>query len=234
MNRHEHDARTGHVVTEAQMRTDIRLMKQFNINAVRASHYPNAPLWYELCDEYGLYVIDEANIESHGVSFDADKTLANKPEWQALHLDRTVRMVERDKNHPSIIVWSLGNEAGDGVNFEATYAWIKRRDPSRPVQYEPAGLNAHTDIYAPMYARIPALKRYAQPAPDAAAHPVRVRARDGQQRRQPAGLLGRHPRPRRTCRAGSSGTGPTWRSSARRRRASATTWTAATRAAPTG
>jgi beta-galactosidase len=160
VNRHEHDARTGHVVTEAQMRTDIRLMKQFNINAVRASHYPDAPLWYDLCDEYGLYVVDEANIESHGVSFDADKTLANKPEWQALHLDRTVRMVERDKNHPSIIIWSLGNEAGDGVNFEATHAWIRRRDPSRPVQYEPAGLTPHTDIYAPMYARIPALKRY--------------------------------------------------------------------------
>ena len=166
VNRHEHDARTGHVITEAQMRTDVRLMKQFNINAVRASHYPNAPLWYELCDEYGLYVVDEANIESHGISFDADKTLANKPEWQALHLDRTARMVELNKNHPSIIVWSLGNEAGDGVNFEATYAWIKRRDPSRPVQYEPAGLTAHTDIYAPMYARIPALKRYgSQPQP---------------------------------------------------------------------
>jgi beta-galactosidase len=161
VNRHEHDARTGHVITEQQMRTDIRLMKQFNINAVRASHYPNAPLWYDLCDEYGLYVVDEANIESHGVSFDAAKTLANKPEWQALHLDRTVRMVERDKNHPSIIIWSLGNEAGDGVNFETTYAWIKRRDSSRPVQYEPAELRSHTDIYAPMYARIPALLRYA-------------------------------------------------------------------------
>jgi beta-galactosidase len=160
VNRHEHDARTGHVVTEAQMRTDIRLMKQFNVNAVRASHYPNAPRWYELCDEYGLYVIDEANIESHGISFDADTTLANRLDWQALHLDRTVRMVELDKNHPSIIVWSLGNEAGDGVNFEATYGWIKQRDRSRPVQYEPAGLKAHTDIYAPMYARIPALKRY--------------------------------------------------------------------------
>lgn len=161
VNRHEHDARSGHVVTESQMRGDIRLMKQLNINAVRTSHYPDEPLWYELCDEYGLYVIDEANIESHGVSFEANATLANRPEWQALHLDRTIRMVERDKNHASIIVWSLGNEAGDGVNFEATYAWIKRRDPSRPVQYEPAGLRAHTDVYAPMYARIPALKRYA-------------------------------------------------------------------------
>jgi beta-galactosidase len=161
VNRHEHDPVEGHVVGEDAMRNDIRLMKQLNINAVRSSHYPNAPRWYELCDEYGLYVIDEANIESHGVDFAPDTTLANKPEWQTLHLDRTVRMVERDKNHPSIIIWSLGNEAGDGLNFRTTYAWIKRRDPSRPVQYEPAGLEAHTDIYAPMYARIPALKRYA-------------------------------------------------------------------------
>ena len=161
VNRHEFDPVDGHVVSEASMLNDIRLMKQFNINAVRASHYPNDPRWYELCDEHGLYVVDEANIESHGVDFAPDKTLANKPEWQALHLDRTTRMVERDKNHPSIIIWSLGNEAGDGVNFQATYRWIKQRDPSRPVQYEPAKLEPHTDIYAPMYARIPALKRYA-------------------------------------------------------------------------
>jgi len=161
VNRHEHDPAEGHVVTEASMVNDIRLMKQFNINAVRSSHYPNDPRWYELCDEHGLYVVDEANIESHGVDFAPRTTLANKPEWRILHLDRTVRMVERDKNHPSIIIWSLGNEAGDGVNFQATYAWIKQRDVSRPVQYEPANLAAHTDIYAPMYARIPALKRYA-------------------------------------------------------------------------
>lgn len=161
VNRHEQDQLEGHVVSEATMLRDIRLMKQFNINAVRASHYPNLPRWYELCDEHGLYVVDEANIESHGVDFSPETTLANKPEWQALHLDRTRRMVERDKNHPSIIIWSLGNEAGDGVNFVATYTWIKQRDRSRPVQYEPAGLGAHTDIYAPMYARIPALVRYA-------------------------------------------------------------------------
>jgi beta-galactosidase len=161
VNRHEHDPAEGRVVSEELMLKDIRLMKQFNINAVRTSHYPNVPRWYELCDEYGLYVVDEANIESHGVGFEADKTLANKPEWLRLHMDRTVRMVERDKNHPSVIIWSLGNEAGDGVNFEATYKWIKQRDPGRPVQYEPARLASHTDIYAPMYARIARLIAYA-------------------------------------------------------------------------
>jgi beta-galactosidase len=161
VNRHEHDPVTGRYVTEESMIRDIRLMKQFNINAVRTSHYPNTPRWYELCDQYGLYVIDEANIESHGMGSDPDKTPANKPEWLKAHLDRTARMVERDKNHPSIIIWSLGNEAGDGSNFEATYKWIKGRDPSRPVQYEEAGLRAHTDIYCPMYARVPRLVEYA-------------------------------------------------------------------------
>ena len=145
VNRHEHDPDTGRVVTEASMLQDIRLMKQSNINAVRTSHYPNVPRWYELCDEHGLYVVDEANVESNGVSFDADKTLANRPEWREAHLDRTRRMVERDKNHPSIIIWSLGNEAGDGSNFEATYAWTKERDPGRPVQYEMTDIRVHTD-----------------------------------------------------------------------------------------
>ena len=161
VNRHEHDPDTGRVVTEASMLQDIRLMKQFNINAVRTSHYPNVPRWYELCDEHGLYVVDEANVESNGVSFDADKTLANRPEWRQAHIDRTRRMVERDKNHPSIIIWSLGNEAGDGSNFEATYAWTKARDPGRPVQYEMTDIRAHTDIVAPMYARIHILEAYA-------------------------------------------------------------------------
>jgi len=160
VNRHEHDPRNAKVVSEELMVEDIRLMKRFNINAVRTSHYPNVPRWYELCDRYGLYLVDEANIESHGVSFDPDKTLANKPEWQAAHMDRTRRMVERDKNHPSVIIWSLGNEAGDGINFQATYAWIKKRDATRPVQYEPAKLNPHTDIFCPMYARISRLEEY--------------------------------------------------------------------------
>ncbi len=161
VNRHEHDPDRGRTVSEASMRRDIELMKAFNINAVRTSHYPNHPKWYELCDEYGLYVVDEANIESNGVSFDPEVTLANRPEWRAAHLDRTERMVERDKNHPSVILWSLGNEAGDGSNFEATYAWVKQRDPSRPVLYEMADLRPHTDIVAPMYARIHLLEDYA-------------------------------------------------------------------------
>jgi len=162
VNRHEHDPDSGHYVTKQSMLADVRLMKQHNINAVRTCHYPDDPEWYDLCDEYGLYLIDEANIESHGMGYKPDETLANKPEWKMAHLDRIQRMVERDKNHPSVIIWSMGNEAGDGTNFEAASDWIHRRDPSRPVHYERAGLRAHTDIYCPMYARIPHLIRYAE------------------------------------------------------------------------
>ena len=168
VNRHEHDADTGHAVSVEQMLRDVRLMKRHNINAVRTSHYPNDPAWYELCDQYGLYVIDEANIESHGMGYAPARTLGNNPAWKAAHMDRTVRMVERDKNHPSIIIWSLGNEAGDGVNFEATSAWVHQRDPSRPVQYEQAGRKAHTDMFVPMYMRPKGMADYAsqtQPKP---------------------------------------------------------------------
>jgi beta-galactosidase len=161
-NRHEHDPVTGHYVSRESMVRDILLMKRFNINAVRTSHYPDVPEWYELTDRYGLYVIDEANIESHGIGYDPDKTLGNKPEWQQAHLDRTISMVERDKNHPSIIIWSLGNEGGDGVNFVATSKWIHQRDDTRPVQYEQAELRDHTDIFVPMYARIPQIVEYAE------------------------------------------------------------------------
>ena len=154
INRHEHDPYTGHSISRESMIKDIELMKKANINAVRNSHYPNNPLWYELCDEYGLYVIDEANIESHGMGYSEEFTLANKAVWKKAHLDRTSRMVERDKNFTSIIIWSLGNEAGDGSNFKATYDWIKQRDKSRPVQYEQAGQNEHTDIVSPMYPKI--------------------------------------------------------------------------------
>lgn len=167
-NRHEHDPDTGHVVTREQMLRDIRLMKQFNINAVRTSHYPNDPEWYDLCDEYGLYVVDEANIESHGMGYSPERTLGNNPVWKEAHLDRTMRMVERDKNHPSVVIWSLGNEAGDGVNFDATYAWVTQRDPSRPVQYERAELRPNTDLYVPMYARPARVAEYGskpQPRP---------------------------------------------------------------------
>jgi beta-galactosidase len=160
VNRHEHDPYTGHIVSEESMRRDIELMKRSNINAVRTCHYPNDPLWYDLCDEYGLYVVDEADIESHGMGY-GPKSLAKDPAWGPAHHDRLARMVERDKNHPSIIVWSLGNEAGDGINFEDAYAWLKRRDPSRPIQYERAGLRPHTDIYCPMYASIEEMLKYA-------------------------------------------------------------------------
>ncbi len=161
-NRHEHDPDTAHVMSTERMIQDILIMKQHNINAVRTSHYPDVPEWYDLTDLYGLYVIDEANIESHGIGYDPDKTLGNKPEWGKAHLDRTISMVERDKNHPSIIIWSLGNEAGDGVNFTATSSWIRERDASRPVHYERAELGPNTDIYCPMYSRIPEIVEYAE------------------------------------------------------------------------
>jgi len=160
VNRHEHDPLAGHVISEESMRRDIELMKQSNINTVRTCHYPDDPRWYELCDEYGLYVVDEANIESHGMGY-GPESLAKDPVWGPAHLDRVERMVERDKNHPSVIIWSLGNEAGDGVAFEEAYAWLKKRDPSRPVQYERAELRAHTDIFCPMYDSIESMVKYA-------------------------------------------------------------------------
>ncbi len=166
VNRHEHDPRTGHTISEESMIDDIRLMKQFNINAVRTSHYPDDQRWYELCDQYGLYVVDEANIESHGMGY-GPESLAKDPSWGPAHLARTQAMVERDKNHPSIIIWSLGNEAGNGVNFMQNYDWIKQRDPSRPVQYEQAGFqDRNTDIRCPMYARIEQIVDYAGNSPD--------------------------------------------------------------------
>lgn len=162
VNRHEHDHRTGHTVSRESMIQDIVLMKRHNINAVRTSHYPTCPEFYDLCDEYGLYVIDEANVESHGMGY-GPESLAKHESWGPAHLDRTIRMVERDKNHPSIITWSLGNEAGNGVNFMATYDWIKERDPSRPVQYEQAHFNLrNTDIRCPMYATIDKIVQYAE------------------------------------------------------------------------
>jgi beta-galactosidase len=164
VNRHEHDPDRGQAITVDSMRRDIELMKCHNINAVRTCHYPNQPAWYDLCDQYGIYLIDEANIESHGMGYEA-KSLAKDPAWLPAHLDRTERMVERDKNHPSVLIWSLGNEAGDGPNFEATSRWVKHRDPSRPVHYERAGLAAHTDIVCPMYPPPKVLADYARQTP---------------------------------------------------------------------
>ena len=165
VNRHEHDPDRAHVVDEESMIEDIRLMKQLNINAVRAAHYPNVPRWYELTDEYGLYVVDEANIESHGMGFEPGITLAGRPDWLAAHMGRTRRMVEQDKNHASIIIWSLGNEAGDGENFDSTAAWIHARDPGRPILYEPSEERDNIDIVAPMYVRPYWLERYATTGP---------------------------------------------------------------------
>ncbi len=163
VNRHEHNALNGHVVNRQDMIKDIQLMKQFNINAVRTSHYPNDPIWYELCDQYGLYMYDEANVESHGMGYKQENTLANKPEWKKAHLDRILNMVERDKNHACIIVWSLGNEAGTGMNILAAYKQVHLRDGSRPVHYERAEKQTdikeqHTDIISDMYRPIKSIE----------------------------------------------------------------------------
>ena len=160
VNLHEHNPDNGHVQSEDIMRKDIALMKQNNINAVRTSHYPQSPLWYKLCDEYGLYLVDENNQESHGLGY-GPENVANFPEWQAAHLNRVVRLVERDKNHPSVIIWSLGNESGNGKAFFTMYDWVKACDNTRPVQYEQAGENRNTDIVCPMYPRMESMKRYA-------------------------------------------------------------------------
>ena len=142
VNRHEHDPRTARVMSEERMLQDILLMKQANINAVRTSHYPNVSRWYELCDSLGLYVMDEADIEEHGLR----GTLASTPDWYAAFMDRAVRMAERDKNYPSIVMWSMGNESGYGPNFAAISAWLHDFDPTRPVHYEGAqGVDGNPD-----------------------------------------------------------------------------------------
>ncbi|MGJ7033233.1 glycoside hydrolase family 2 TIM barrel-domain containing protein [Niabella hirudinis] len=150
VNRHEHNARTGHTLTHTDMEKDMEMMKKLNINAVRQSHYPPDPYWLELCDTYGLYVIDEANIESHGRYYDLEYTFANDKQWRMPHLARIQRMYERDKNHPAIITWSLGNEAGNGINMYEGYDWLKKKD-SRPVQYERAEYDYNTDVICPQY-----------------------------------------------------------------------------------
>ncbi|MEO8535532.1 MAG: glycoside hydrolase family 2 TIM barrel-domain containing protein [Flavobacterium sp.] len=179
VNRHETDPVTGQTVSRERMEEDIKLMKEFNINAVRMSHYPNDEYMYELCDKYGIYVVDEANIESHGMGYDITKTLGNKPDWELAHLQRMQRMVERDKNHTSIIIWSMGNEAGNGYNFYRGYLWIKNRDKSRPIQYERATAGAwdgkdlkyewDSDIIDPMYSSPNKMEEYIQANP----HPER-------------------------------------------------------------
>ena len=149
-DRHEIDPDGGYVVSRERMLQDILRMKQLNINAVRTCHYPDDNLWYDLCDEYGIYLVAEANVESHGMGY-GDKTLAKNPSFKKAHLERNQRNVQRGYNHPSIIFWSLGNEAGSGPNFEACYTWIKNEDKTRAVQYERAGKREFSDIFCPMY-----------------------------------------------------------------------------------
>jgi beta-galactosidase len=162
VNRHEHHADTGHTVDRESMIRDIQLLKENNFNAARAAHYPNQPMWYDLCDEYGIMVWDEANLESHGVGY-GPKSLAKQPEWKDAHLDRVQRMVERDKNHPSIITWSMGNEAGDGENFAACFQWIKENDPTRPVHYERTEEpHANSDIMNHMYRSSDVIREYVE------------------------------------------------------------------------
>ena len=160
-NRHELDPVTGYVVSMDRMLEDIRVMKELNINAVRTCHYPDDPRWYELCDIYGIYMVAEANIESHGMGY-GDKTLVKEPTYEKAHLERNESNIKIYKNHPSIIFWSLGNEAGYGPNFEKAYDLVKAYDPSRPCQYEQAGQNGKTDIFCPMYYDYGGCDRYSQ------------------------------------------------------------------------
>lgn len=161
VNRHDHDPDTGHYISEERMLEDILIAKRNNINAIRTCHYPNDPRFLELCDEYGLYVTSEANIETHGMGY-GPESLAKDPSWMEAHVDRVRNMVEAFKNHPSVIVWSLGNEAGDGVNFEAASKWIKEHEYSRPVHYEQGARKAHVDFYSPMYATVNGCEAYAR------------------------------------------------------------------------
>lgn len=160
-DRHEIDPDGGYVVSRERMLQDILRMKQLNINAVRTCHYPDDNLWYDLCDQYGIYVVAEANVESHGMGY-GKETLAKNPSYKKAHLERNQRNVQRGYNHPSIIFWSLGNEAGYGPNFEQCYTWIKNEDKTRAVQYEQAGTNQFTDIFCPMYYDYDACKKYCE------------------------------------------------------------------------
>ena len=164
-DRHEMNAEKGYTVSEFDMIRDIAIMKRLNINTVRTCHYPDDPRWYELCDKYGLYVIAECNIESHGMGY-GPETLAKEPAYEQAHMERTQRAVKRDINHPSVIVWSLGNEAGAGPNFEKTYTWLKQFDPTRPIQYERAEKDWYTDIFCPMYHSYRACEEYASQPQD--------------------------------------------------------------------
>ena len=169
VNRHEHDPYTGHVISRESMERDIALMKQLNINTVRTCHYPDDPYWYELCDKYGLYVWDEANCESHAQGY-GERSLAKDPQYKRMIWSRNCNMLERDKNHPSVIMWSMGNECGNGVNFDYTYDWMKDRDKTRPVTYERAVYDRNTDVIGLMYASPKYLQRFVDEGLDSVYH----------------------------------------------------------------
>ena len=168
VNRHDHDDVRGRAVTRALMEADARLMKQSNVNAVRCSHYPNDPYWLDLCDRLGLYVVDEANVEAHAY-YDE---VCRDPRYLGAFVTRVRNMVERDKNHPSVILWSLGNESGYGLNHDAAAGWVRARDPSRPLHYEGAiardwsGGRRATDIVCPMYASVEDIEAWAETTTD--------------------------------------------------------------------
>lgn len=164
VNLHEFNQTTGQVVREADLLLDLQRMKELNVNAIRTCHYPQSDLFYELTDKYGFYIVNEANIESHGMGYDRakGKSLANNLDWTEAHLFRTRNMFERDKNHPSVVIWSLGNEAGNGYNFYQTYLFIRSRDKMRPIQYEQGGHEWNTDIVCPMYAKPQHIEHYAK------------------------------------------------------------------------
>jgi beta-galactosidase len=170
VNRHEHDPYTGHVISREAMEQDIAMMKRMNINTVRTCHYPDDPYWYELCDRYGLYVWDEANCESHAQGY-GERSLAKDEQFKGMVWSRNRNMLERDKNHPSVIMWSMGNECGNGVNFEYTYDWMKNRDHSRPVTYERAIYDRNTDVIGLMYSSTNYLKRFVNEGLDSLHRP---------------------------------------------------------------
>lgn len=165
VNRHEHHPKNGHVLSKEDMLRDVEMMKKLNINAVRQSHYPPDPYWLELCDQYGLYVVDEANIESHGRGYELPYTLGNDKRWLKAHMERISRMYERDKNFTCVVTWSLGNEAGNGINFYEGYDWLKKQD-SRPVQYERAESDYNTDLMVPQYPAPSSMISYSKSNPD--------------------------------------------------------------------
>lgn len=161
VNLHEHCPTTGHYVDTATMMRDLTIMKQYNVNTIRTSHYPQNELFYRLCDKFGFYVIDEANVEAHGMGYDLNSSIGNNPLYSNVIVDRNLSMVKRDRNRPSVIIWSLGNEAGNGVCFYNAYNAIKELDNTRPIQYERSDMDWNTDIFCPMYAKPAEIENYA-------------------------------------------------------------------------